>query len=647
MGPKLKTGLLLLLLWVSIPGFSAPKDFIVLLDTSQSMFDYYDDVVQVFMSDVLKQHLRLKDDFHLVSFSETPELEIRKKIERSSDVEPILKRLLLLQPLGKTTDLVGALDFLKVYAGDLGESRPKTLIILSDGVNNPPPNKAISPEEAQKLVTARIKEFRGYGWTVSFIRVPPLASSPAGESPKGPRQSGSDQILDLESLGQETGVKVQDFSQSEDLATQAVGSPKVGLPENLGKVGRRFSFPVSFQNAASETKNLRIREVLFQGQNVLTERTTVSVGPGETKSVDLPLEFPDNQKDGEGSGSFSLVFDDNNRAYPSTGQVAWSLESSGSWVESLIPWVLGILGFAGAGVLVFFGIRRLWETGQSLADKAESRPGHMRASSGASPSLAGKANPSLPGTTAKVGKTVKPEAPGASVVTGIKNREAAPISGTVQEVKKKEAPLSTPLPSASSGKIQAKEILPPRKPSDEKDRTENARLIVPSPKLPFPKAAETRGLTKASILPVNHGAPAPFHERVKKDLAEKAFFLDVWTPNQIHQNTSGGSNILTMRPGDLKLIGPGSSGFRIFLKPLKKAVAEVLFDGTVLSLKPLGNHFPDIKHDELFDCTDKVIKLELEPDGEFLFLHFSQFISKEELFNRAVANLPKAKRTPF
>ncbi|HQO66177.1 MAG TPA: VWA domain-containing protein, partial [Spirochaetales bacterium] len=84
-------------------------DLVVLLDSSQSMFQYYNQVVDFVLSQTVKEYMRFGDAFHLVSFSDTTQVEIAQVLRTEKDIRSAVARLYLLYPLGRNTDLVMAL----------------------------------------------------------------------------------------------------------------------------------------------------------------------------------------------------------------------------------------------------------------------------------------------------------------------------------------------------------------------------------------------------------------------------------------------------------------------------------------------------------------------------------------------------------
>ena len=109
----MKKSFLTILILVSIV-FSASAaqtfDTVILLDTSESMFPYFDSSVEYLIQDIIKNQLKAGDTFHLLTFANKPEYELSRKIRNKKDIEDILARILLLQPLGRYTDLISALS---------------------------------------------------------------------------------------------------------------------------------------------------------------------------------------------------------------------------------------------------------------------------------------------------------------------------------------------------------------------------------------------------------------------------------------------------------------------------------------------------------------------------------------------------------
>ena len=126
------------------PAAASNVDLIVMVDTSASMLPYFDDLMTYLVQDLLVDRLHRGDTFHLLSFDSTPEVEIALEINSAEAANRAYGRIQLLHALGRYTDLVAALQFLSKYAKELPETNPKQIILITDGVNDPPPGSETS-----------------------------------------------------------------------------------------------------------------------------------------------------------------------------------------------------------------------------------------------------------------------------------------------------------------------------------------------------------------------------------------------------------------------------------------------------------------------------------------------------------------------
>ncbi len=171
--------ILILLGFGLVPGcFAAGLDLVVMVDTSASMFPYYDELVQYLLKDLLEHWLHKGDTFHLLSFADQPEVEISAKIEKPEDLTRIIERIYLLEPLGRYTDLVAAMDYLYEYLNGLQPQTPKMVLLLTDGVHDPPldsPNRGKADEVLARLLKSA-DQIRMHGWEIHILQTPAMAS---------------------------------------------------------------------------------------------------------------------------------------------------------------------------------------------------------------------------------------------------------------------------------------------------------------------------------------------------------------------------------------------------------------------------------------------------------------------------------------
>ncbi len=150
--PRGPASLCALLAGSAAPAAAANIDLVVMVDTSESMFPYFDDLMNYLVQNLLTEKLHKGDTFHLLSFSSVPEVEISLEVNSEEAAQRAFGRILLLHALGRYTDLVSALQFLSKYAKELPETNPKQIILITDGVNDPPPG---SPNRGTPEAVAR------------------------------------------------------------------------------------------------------------------------------------------------------------------------------------------------------------------------------------------------------------------------------------------------------------------------------------------------------------------------------------------------------------------------------------------------------------------------------------------------------------
>ena len=115
---------------------TGPLDLVVLLDTSVSMSNSHWETSDYLIGPFLREFLRLGDTFHLISISETPNLEISRRVEGLGDIETVITRLLLQFPLAPVANISASLSFAENFIGTLPAGRARQVVLISDGVFN-------------------------------------------------------------------------------------------------------------------------------------------------------------------------------------------------------------------------------------------------------------------------------------------------------------------------------------------------------------------------------------------------------------------------------------------------------------------------------------------------------------------------------
>jgi hypothetical protein len=370
-----------LIVLVAACAMASDVDLIVVMDTSESMFPYFEDLRGYLLESLLKEKLHRGDTFHLLSFSGSPELETAVTLADERAAEKAFGRLALLHPLGRYTDLIAALRFVHQYVRQLPEGNAKTVLLLTDGIHDPPPGSPnrLSPEEVRTAVRAAAEAIRREGWTVQVLKVP-------AELTASDKANGLPSYLDDIAAGLGIAVIPYDPSRKAEVTGILTGYPTLTFPEPLGEVGRRFTVPLGVRNFSRDPILVRLTGAQIDHVELLERPVEVAVPADATGVLDarlrLPLSFP------TGPQERVLVLDlpPALRISPVQGTVSFSYTGRGglNLPRFSILYVVYLLLAAGAVyalVRLFLLMRRkLHEV--SLAGLAKSTSGELRQSRG-------------------------------------------------------------------------------------------------------------------------------------------------------------------------------------------------------------------------------------------------------------------------
>lgn len=371
---------LLLILGLAAGGRAAGMDLVVMVDTSASMFPYYDELVQYLLQDLLENWLHKDDTFHLLSFADQPEVEIAARIEEAEDLTRIIERIYLLEPLGRYTDLVAALDYLYEYLSGLEQQTPKLVLLLTDGVHDPPPDSPnrIDADQVLARLLKSADRIRLHGWEIHILQTPSMASEPGqlsearlGELPKRPPEvaAGSeaqrpelperpapagaqpeegatagaetpgaaapaegmpDQGL-LQAFADRAGATVLPYSQTtrEGITEQLTGFLTLHFPAPLGKVGRRFTALFSLSNPGPKDATLKLVALRSGRMNLLARASSCLIPAGQTVELAASVRLPLAMSPGDHQLPVSVEFrDEGVRVSPLEGVLAFTFAAT-------------------------------------------------------------------------------------------------------------------------------------------------------------------------------------------------------------------------------------------------------------------------------------------------------------------------------
>ncbi len=334
-------------------------DLIVLLDTSESVFPIFDDLIEIVVEDTVTNHLQEGDFFHLISFNGAPQIEVSKQITTSEDMEGVFKHILLLQPLGSYTDLLRALQYLYQYTADLPEARKKHIIVLTDGIHDPPPDSPFAYgkrdiETELENITAQIGR---KDWELRIVHLP----GPDGAGTvSGEKENFIDDLSsDLESAVVEY-PDAADTDSSDD-SNEFLGNPSLEAPGNLGEIASTATIPIRVKNHDTAEKSVTLEGLYLGNINILLNRPEAVIPPGEEAVLDAEIQMPDGMDAGSHTLQLRPVFDSDLRFSPPTIDVAVEFSPGKFRLPKDKSWkyiVLIAACIAVVGLIVFF-VRRM------------------------------------------------------------------------------------------------------------------------------------------------------------------------------------------------------------------------------------------------------------------------------------------------
>ena len=150
-------------------------DVIVLMDTSGTVLPYYEVINQRVLQSIISKFVRIGDSFHLISFSAVPHYEMSQKINTEADLSRVVSRFMLLYQLGQSADFLSGINFAGQYMAELPPQQEKILIVISDGIFNPPassPYRNYTGEQVKTELAKISASIRAKGWKVYYVKLP-------------------------------------------------------------------------------------------------------------------------------------------------------------------------------------------------------------------------------------------------------------------------------------------------------------------------------------------------------------------------------------------------------------------------------------------------------------------------------------------
>jgi cytoskeletal protein RodZ len=638
----------------------AASDVIVLLDVSQSVLPYFHEITDYVVSSVVKDFLRIGDSFHLLSFGEVTQVEINQKISGEEDARSILARLYLLYPLARNTDLIAACDYLYQYLADLPQSRGKVVVIITDGVQNPSEKSANFGLDAATVKTqleAIAARIRSNGWPVYIIKVPFSAERAAAESrtaagaastgaastDAAAAQANATDATNALAAALNSTVTEYSTEDKDSVARTSLSLPVAEFPQDLGKKGLSFSFPLVVRNTGDSEINLELQHILTDGSDILQKKSFLSLSPGKSGTMEVHVALSPDTPSGPTKLPIELYFADGLRVSPSHATLSFTLAPSpfaklfrsGSTVILFVLVFLVGLGIVLAAVILIARkaprraaapvVAAVRESADEAREREEARKRGAAAArtTGAASATAGAtaaAAAATPGqkTAATVQAAAAPiqASPVAAAKAGGKTRlqpEAAAPGKSATGLPASAGASPTPALSAaaSSGQETAPAPILATKPVHSKEAVREARE----------KEREER----------KHAAAVSSQTDALRIVRPGSIDLELRVEGQ--NPSIGRRNVHTLHAGSSASVGGGRSEFLVFLVPVPGRAAEIRYDGEHCSFVPLRTElFPGISG-TMEDCLGKDIVM-VSKSGYRMVLRFMKYEAPANRINR-------------
>ncbi len=247
-------------------------------------------------------------------------------------------------PWAATLTWSAALQFLSNYVKELPETNPKQIILITDGVHDPPPgspNKADAAAVQAAIVNAAAS-MRKEGWTFNILKVPP---QPA------PGEEGEKSYL--ADIAQALGVSIVPYkvNDSGNMTGRTTGFPDLSFPAALGKVGSVFTAPFHIKNWKHEPIIVRLSSIQSDGVELLERKVSVPVPASGEATLDATIRLPLSYPKGDHQAKVQLVFEDDLRISPTAGTLTFTYTGKGGLPIPRLTFLYVLYIVLGLGVI--------------------------------------------------------------------------------------------------------------------------------------------------------------------------------------------------------------------------------------------------------------------------------------------------------
>ena len=239
---KLFTIIVFIFIIVFVPlSFGENIDLIVMVDISASMEPYFDDVVSYFLNDLLANNINSGDDFYFLIFSSNTERYGDLNInDDPASVELVINKIKLTQPIALHTDLVNAVQSLYNFSSSLPQERPKLILLLTDGIHDPPPESKYNIESSEvEQIMGRIgRNMKKDNWVFKIIKFPMDINESALSNNS---ESADNKTNYLDILAEESESKIIEYNSGDNDSLTLIESEIPDLRNNNSEEDENIS----------------------------------------------------------------------------------------------------------------------------------------------------------------------------------------------------------------------------------------------------------------------------------------------------------------------------------------------------------------------------------------------------------------------
>lgn len=320
-------------------------DIVILADTSGTVLQYYEEINKRVLKEITTHFVRKGDTVHILSFNADARYEMSQKINSEADLSRVVSRFFLLYQLGKNSDFLTGLRYCKQYTANLKSNKEQILIVISDGIFNPPetsPYKNYTGEQIKNEIGLLAGNIRKQGWKVYYVKLPYPAdaiirdldgeefynSAAAGNSGgAGNTGAGLPERTDTAGAassggtgGANSGTSGTGVSNSGTAGSGATGSSTGGVPSGTGgSTGSSGSSSGNSGNIGSNSGADGTNSSETSGAGADTQASSDGEESGSKEYVDVSKTFTDSTgaSTSELSDNEEFSINDNGKNLPS------------------------------------------------------------------------------------------------------------------------------------------------------------------------------------------------------------------------------------------------------------------------------------------------------------------------------------------